>query len=154
VRFVMPEENSEVKGHEVSVRVALVAPLPVAKHYVWLNGRPIPVDVGAVASDAAERGRILDKGRILEKGQEREAIARELPRAVARLVRAPQYARFEELRFSVPVEDTDGEYLRIAVAAETIGGSISDRRILKLRRPQAEANRGALRVLAIGVGAY
>ena len=36
----------------------------------------------------------------------------------------------------------------------TTGGSVSEQHILSLRRPEAENNRGALRVLAIGVSAY
>src|SRR5207247_3383999 len=58
------------------------------------------------------------------------------------------------LRLTLPVEETDGSFLRVAMTVQTNGGSISNRQILRLRRPQAEASRGALRVLAIGVGAY
>src|SRR5262249_1979245 len=58
------------------------------------------------------------------------------------------------VRQSVPVEDTDGEFLRIAVQAVTTGGSVSDRQVLRLRRPAARSHRGGLRVLAIGVDAY
>jgi uncharacterized caspase-like protein len=54
----------------------------------------------------------------------------------------------------VPVEDTDGPFIRIAVSAETTGGSKGERQILRLRRPEAEAHRGRLRVLAIGIGDY
>jgi uncharacterized caspase-like protein len=77
-----------------------------------------------------------------------------VPAEVAELANKPQYAHFQQLRLTLPVEDTDGEFLRIAIQTETTGGSISDRQILRLRRPQAENNRGALRVLAIGVSAY
>jgi uncharacterized caspase-like protein len=69
-------------------------------------------------------------------------------------VKRPQNAHYQEVTLRLPVEDTDGENLRIAVSAETTGGTVSDRQILRLRRPQAEQNRGGLRVLAIGVGAY
>ena len=40
------------------------------------------------------------------------------------------------------------------LAAGTAGGTVSDRQILRLRNPRAEASRGPLRVLAVGVGAY
>src|SRR5262249_29882465 len=64
------------------------------------------------------------------------------------------YRHFIQLRHTFPVEDTDGEWLHFSVQVETTGGSASDRWILPLRRPAAEKNRGSLRVLAIGIGAY
>ena len=91
---------------------------------------------------------------MLEKGEIRSAVAQQLPPEVAPLVKQPQYAYFQQLRHTLPIEDTDGEFLRIAIAAETTGGSLSNREILRLRRPEAEAQRGPLRVLAIGVGDY
>src|SRR5439155_16704938 len=99
-------------------------------------------------------GLIRDKGLRLETVTARDGLAREQPEEVAQLVRQPQFAYFEQLRFSLPVEDTDGEELRVAVAVESRGGTVGDYRLLALRRPEAAARRGALRVLAIGVGAY
>src|SRR5262249_12496855 len=40
IRFLTPEENSEVKGDQVEVRVAFLAPVPLARYRVWINGRP------------------------------------------------------------------------------------------------------------------
>src|SRR5205823_39773 len=73
---------------------------------------------------------------------------------LAELVKKPQYRHFLQIRQTIPVEDTDGEWLRIAVQVETTGGSVSDRQILRLRRPQAEKRRGSLHVLAIGINGY
>ncbi|WP_395143249.1 caspase domain-containing protein, partial [Armatimonas sp.] len=104
--------------------------------------------------DVIEKGRVLDKGRILDKGEDRELLVKELPADLAQEVRDKRYTHFLQLRLTFPVDDTDGEFIRIAIQVETKGGSISDRTILRLRRPQAEANRGSLRVLTIGVGNY
>jgi tetratricopeptide (TPR) repeat protein len=156
VRVLSPEANSQVQGEDVSVSVALLAPLPLAHCRVWVNGRPLGGEHGFDLSERAvnDKGRIIEKGRILDKGEVRAALAKETPAEVAELVRKPQYAHYQQVRLQIPVEDTDGEYVRIAIAAETTGGVLSNREILRLRRPEAEAARGALRVLAIGVGDY
>ena len=164
-RFLTPAENADVKGDTVEVQVAFLAPIPLARYRLWINGRPFGGDKGfdlplpdergrLLEKGVLEKGRILEKGRLLEKGEDRAALAKELPPDVAELVKKPQYAHFQQLRLSVPIEDTDGANVRIAIAAETTGGSVSDRQILRLRNPKAEKNRGALRVLAIGVSAY
>ncbi len=97
---------------------------------------------------------MLEKGQILEKGEQRDELAKELPADIAELVKKPQYAHYLQIRLTVPIEDTDGEFIRIAVQVETTGGSVSDRRILPLRRPEARMNRGSLRVLTIGIAPY
>lgn len=96
----------------------------------------------------------MEKGHLLEKGEGRDALARELPAELAALVKQPQYAHFLLLHLTLPVEDTDGEFLRLALQVETTGGSVSERRILRLRRPEAELQRGSLRVLAVGIADY
>lgn len=160
VRFRAPSENEEVFGDEVKLHVELLSPLPLARYRVWINGRPLGGEQGFSESTSVpkgiilEKGCILEKGVILEKGADREALAQEVPPEVGALARTLQYSHYQQHLLTLPVEDTDGAFLRIAVAAETNGGSVSDRQILRLRRPAAEASRGALRVLAIGVGAY
>ena len=46
--------------------------------------------------------------------------------AVAGLAQQPAYIQFWQLRHTLPVEDTDGEFVRIAVASQTMGGTFSD----------------------------
>src|SRR5207248_3855441 len=104
---------------------------------------------------AGEKGRVLDrgafleKGRVLDRGETRAALAQALPPEVAALVKQPQYDHFIQLRLTLPVDDTDGEYLRLAVAVESTGGSVSDRQALRPRRPGGARKRGALGVLGI-----
>jgi hypothetical protein len=69
-------------------------------------------------------------------------------------VKQPQNTHFVQLRHTVPVEDTDGEFLRIALQVETTSGGVSDRQILRLRRREAVRRQGALRVLAVGISDY
>jgi hypothetical protein len=156
----------------VDLRLCFVSPLPVCRYRVWLNGRPIGPPSGFDLPQPDEKGRLLDKGRLLEKGdsldgsrvfekgrllekgEDRAALTVDLPNDLAALVRLPQYNQVVQIRHSVPVEDSDGEFIRIAVQAETTGGSVSDREIVRLRRPQAQEARGSLRVLAVGIGEY
>jgi tetratricopeptide (TPR) repeat protein/uncharacterized caspase-like protein len=169
IRFLAPAAEAVVQGEEVSVSLALVAPVPLARLRVWINGRPFGDASGFALADLTDKGGLIrDKGGLIrDKGglirdkelaltsaEVRAGAARELPEEVAGLVKQLPFAQLEQLRLTLPVEDTDGEFLRIAVAADSSGGSHSDRRILPLRRPEAEARRGVLRVLAIGIGAY
>jgi hypothetical protein len=162
----------ELRPESVGIRLCFVSPLPVCRYRLWLNGRPIGPASGFDLPGPDEKGRLLDKGRLLEKGEsldesrvfekgrllekgeDRVALAAELPAEVAALVRLPQYSQLVQIRHSVPVEDSDGEFIRIAIQAETTGGSVSDREIQRLRRPQVEQARGSLRVLAVGIGDY
>jgi uncharacterized caspase-like protein/tetratricopeptide (TPR) repeat protein len=172
VRILEPAENSIITGNEVQLRLVFLAPIPLARYRISINGRPfgpaagfdLPqvntkgqwVDKGRVLDrgDALGKGRALDRGQVLDKGADREMLAKEVPAEIAELIRKPQYAHFLQLRHTVPIEDTDGEFLRITVQAETTGGSVSDRQVLRLRRPQVEQRRGGLRVLSIGVSDY
>ena len=154
VRFVSPPENSEIKGDAVDVQVAFFSPMPLSRYRVWINGRsfgnkngfdlPLPGPKGQIL----EKGRILEKGYVLEKGgtlstsEERAQVAAELPADIADLARQRKYAYFVQIKLTIPVEDTDGAFLHIAIQAETTRGIVSDRQILRLRRPQAEVNRG------------
>ena len=51
----------------------------------------------------------------------------------------------KRLRLTLPVEETDGEWLRIAINVETTGGSVSDRQILRVRRPEANKRQVTMR---------
>ncbi len=191
VRYLSPEQRASIQGSEVPVRVAFLAPLPLARYRVWINGRPfgpaggfeLPLvdeqartgalqggDRGRVLDrEVFEKGRILDrnimmeKGRILDRQGSREQLIGELASVsppndatieLAALLKQLQYVHYQQLKLTVPVEETDGEFLRNAIAVETTGGGMSERRILRLRRPEATRQRGPLRVLAIGISQY
>jgi hypothetical protein len=159
VRILSPDPDSEIQGDEVSLTLALVAPLPPTRYRVWINGRPFGPANGFPLAAPNERSfrnaipHVVEKGRILQKGTERDDLARELPAEVAALVRSPLYGHFQQLRLTLPLEESDGALLRIAVVAESADGR-GGGQIIQLRRPHAELNRGPLRVLAIGIGAY
>ncbi len=172
VRVISPKEIEVIPTDNVEVRLLFLAPIPLARYRVSINGRPLGpaagfdlplvnakgqvLDKGRVLDrgEVLDKGRVLDRGLVLDKGEDREKLASELPAESGALVRNPKYSQFLQIRHRVPLEDTDGEFVRIAFQVEAIGGSVSDRQILRLRRPQAEQRRGALRVLAVGIGAY
>ena len=172
IRFLTPEEGTSVSGNTLTVRAVLLAPKRLHRYRLWLNGRAVGPEAGSPLPAVDEKGRLLDKGegvkgrlldkgailekgRLLDKGDGREEAGKGLPPDVAALVAQPQFCHSLQLRFQVPVEDTDGEFLRIALVVESEDGNISDRRILPLRRPEAAAQgRGSLRVLAVGINDY
>jgi tetratricopeptide (TPR) repeat protein len=153
VRFLSPADNSVVEGHQVALSMALVAPLSPVRYRVQINGRPVGPEEGFPLPPApGDADRRLEKGRILQRGADRDALAGEVPPEVARLVRMPENAHYQQVRHTFRVEESDGTVLRIAVALETAGGSVGTY-TLQLRRPGAMPA-GALRVLTVGVGNY
>jgi uncharacterized caspase-like protein/tetratricopeptide (TPR) repeat protein len=160
VRILAPQQDSNVSGEEVNLSVVLVAPLPLARCRVRINGRAFGPDQGISLPIAGQKQRIGEKGLIMSKdlrpdhGSKQETPAQHLPREVAALVQDPHYTAYQQLDLTLPLEETDGESVTISLAAETTAGSRSHLEILHLHRPQAAAPRGALRVLAVGVGQY
>lgn len=153
VRFLTPTDNSVIEGNQVTLSMALVAPLPLVRYRIQVNGRPVGPEEGFLLPPPPGDGeRRLEKGRILQKGADREALSSEVSPEVARLVRMPEHAHYQQVRHTFRVEESDGTVLRIAVALEATGGSIGTY-TLQLRRPGA-AVAGPLRVLAVGVGDY
>jgi len=166
IRVLSPAQGEAVSGNQVELTLAILSPIRPERYRLWVNGRPLGGDNGfdlpkvdekgrvLDRGQVLDKGRVLDRGQVLDKGEDRQALAAQLPPEVAALVKDPRYTHLLQIRHTVPVEDTDGEFLRIAVQVETTGGSVSDRELLRLRRPQAEQQRGSLRVLAVGIGAY
>src|SRR5262249_3529087 len=158
-RFLGPGQNSAIEGDEVILSMVLLAPAPLSRYRVWINGRPFgergfSLPAPGQKNLILDKNIILDKNLILDKGEARTALAGALPADAGALVRKSAYSHFQQLQVQVPIEETDGAFLRIAVAAESADGRVSDSRIMRLRGPQAEAQRGPLRVLAVGIGAY
>src|SRR5437763_879511 len=77
-----------------------------------------------------------------------------MPADVSAVVRDTRYRYFQQLHITLPMENEEGAEAQIAAEAETAGGVVSDRQILRLQRPNAAWSRGPLRVLAVGVGDY
>jgi hypothetical protein len=120
VLFLTPGQNTEVKGDESRVLLVLVSSVPLTRYRLWINGRPFgdPAGFEVPALDekdqSAEKGRILDKGRVLVKGEDRQALAKELPAAVAERVNLPRNRYFLQLTHTLPLEVTDGANLQSA----------------------------------------
>src|SRR5207247_2508855 len=91
VRFLGPGQNSAIEGDEVTLSMMLLAPSPLRRYRVWINGRPFGEHGFSLPAPGQknlilDKNIILDKNLILDKGEARTALAGALPSDAGALV--------------------------------------------------------------------